>query len=108
MELHWTKTSESMPEDNKPALFCWYNSNGSARVSIGFYISRPEEYSPDYPDEHEYFWCEVNEAYFCPIGWYEESWNHEYWEFVKEEVTHWMPVPDAPKRQEERDSQPRS
>lgn len=52
--------------------------------------------SPDYEDDCDY--DESADAYYCHEGWYEYNCYDDVHRRVSGEVTHWMPLPDPPRR----------
>lgn len=96
----WIPVSERMPEPNKKVLATYTNVLGNPRRVIAEFVAKHtvESRAEDWGDWEEY--DELTDTYFCPEGWYErvENWGDLSHLFIGDgEITHWMPLPDAPK-----------
>ena len=101
----WVSVDERMPETEKEVrLFC-ITSNGYKYQCQGFYVPPGM-----HRDDSDYSWdwecCEQydedSDDYFVNPGWYESCHNwDEYSAFgIPDKVTHWMPLPSPPEKEE--------
>lgn len=100
----WIPVSERLPESERTVLAFYLNSHGKGRRVRAEYIaaktkSADDGWDSDEPADYD----EQADEYFWPAGWYEvmDNWDCLTHMAIHEgEVTHWMPLPAAPGRQE--------
>ena len=100
----WIPVSERLPESERTVLAFYLNSHGMGRRVRAEYIaaktkSADDGWDSDEPADYD----EQADEYFWPAGWYEvmDNWDDLTHMVIHEgEVTHWMPLPAAPGRQE--------
>lgn len=100
----WIHVSERLPESERTVLAFYLNSHGKGRRVRAEYIaaktkSADDGWDSDEPADYD----EHADEYFWPAGWYEvmDNWDDLTHMVIHEgEVTHWMPLPAAPARQE--------
>ena len=100
----WIPVSERLPESERTVLAFYLNSHGKGRRVRAEYIaaktkSADDGWDSDEPADYD----EQADEYFWPAGWYEimDNWDDLTHMAIHEgEVTHWMPLPAAPGRQE--------
>ena len=100
----WIPVSERLPESERTVLAFYLNSHGKGRRVRAEYIaaktkSADDGWDSDEPADYD----EQADEYFWPAGWYEvmDNWGDLTHMVIHEgEVTHWMPLPAAPARQE--------
>ena len=100
----WIPVSERLPESERTVLAFYLNSHGKGRRVRAEYIaaktkSADDGWDSDEPADYD----EQADEYFWPAGWYEvmDNWDDLTHMVIHEgEVTHWMPLPAAPGRQE--------
>lgn len=103
----WISVKDRLPESGKHVLVCCEIRPSKKRyVCDGFYASKHNIASHYVEDDFAYEYDEEADEYFLLEGWYEviKNWD-EYSSIVIEDfVTHWMPLPEPPKKDEKDDS----
>lgn len=95
--MKWISVDDKMPAHGVNVLATYKNEYGKQRFIVGHYVERwkEESYCDDCNDEYSE---ELDNYYLCE-GWYEnqENWG-DYSSIAVHggEVSHWMPLPDAP------------
>lgn len=98
--MEWFSVEDKLPEDQKSVLV--RQLIGSKNCSVMFVGRYVREFQNEYTGEITE-WADYNEEldeHFEPQGWYENQWNWDEYSGVwceQEKVTHWMPLPEAPK-----------
>jgi len=92
----WLSVTDSLPQSCDPVIAFGKNSSGMNRIIRAGY-ARKFELVTDSDDDDWGDYCDEQDEYYAPEGWYE--WNDaEETHFAAEfEITHWMPLPEAPK-----------
>lgn len=92
----WQPIESGLPQSGVTVLICYKNSHGNLRRIRAQWIAAKSYESSEYSDFGEY--DEASDTYYDPEGWYEQIENAVDYSamFVSEEVTHWMPLPEAP------------
>jgi hypothetical protein len=94
--MEWISIKDGMPD--KKCIAFYQNSHGKGRTIMAVFIKKFTDESHTDEDWTEY--CEENDTYYCPEGWYEciDNWCEVTKAYVNEgEITHWMPLPNPPK-----------
>lgn len=99
----WISVEERLPESGVLCLLCCdvkrYDGTHKQYVCVGFHAERFKEecYSAD--DECVTEYNEETDEYYLHEGWYEEinNWDEYSSIAIDDIVTHWMPLPEAPK-----------
>lgn len=99
----WVSVTERLPEPEKEVLaYCEQRPSRFAYVCCAFYVpqkwhSEESNYSWDYECCSEY--DEETDDYIVNEGWYERirNWDDYNAVGIADFVTHWMPLPEAPK-----------
>ena len=91
----WVSVADRMPTAGVKVLVCYRNSYGNLRRTCAHYsplhMVDASTWDGGEPDETE-------DGTFEPEGWWEEPVELERVEFIADEVTHWMPLPEPPDR----------
>lgn len=101
-KLKWISVNDQMPETEQRVLAFYKNCYDKKRIEAACYFTaktiKVEDYfTHDYDDFGEY--DEVNDCYWVPEGWYEDSWESETCWTLSEKITHWMPFPSVPENE---------
>lgn len=102
-QSEWISVDERLPESGVLCLLCCdvkrYDGTHRQYICDGFYAERFKEecYSAD--DECVTEYNEETDEYYLHEGWYEEinNWDEYSSIAIDDTVTHWMPLPEAPK-----------
>jgi len=95
----WISVTDALPKPGVNVLACYRNRLGKLRRIRAHWIAAKtvEVYSEDWDLCSEY--DEATDTYYVTEGWYEciDNWGDYSAVAVSEgEVTHWMPLPEAP------------
>lgn len=94
----WINVDDELPEPGVKVLAVFKNRLGNSRRICGHYVSR-WTFESNCDDETYDEYSEEKDNYFLCEGWYEniENWGDFSSVYVSEgDVTHWMPLPEAP------------
>ena len=101
--LDWISVDDQLPETRQRVIVCFTNSHGKKWVTCAEYIAPKNVLEEDYMDQ-EYTdggdYDEEKDCYWTTSGWYESNYGAETKWMLNDEVTHWMPMPNAPMRAE--------
>lgn len=94
----WVPVAESLPSSGRTVLACYRNGAGMLRRIRAVYVAAKT--SESHPDSEIGEYDEASDTCYDPEGWYEQidNWD-DYYSAVavcNGEVTHWMPMPEAP------------
>ncbi len=97
--MDWISVDERLPEIQQRVLVYFANSFGRKWITCAEYITPKSVLEEDYMDlDHsdggEY--DEEKDCYWTTSGWYEFNYEPETKWRLNDEVTHWMPLPNAP------------
>lgn len=97
MKQDWIKTADKMPASGVTVLAYYKNQCANGLVIRANWVS--EKIQESRPDSDLGDYDEATDTYYDPEGWYEEisNWDEYTSVYVYENITHWMPMPDAPK-----------
>jgi len=98
IKQEWISVDERMPKPGAYVLAVFRYPRGKQRVIRAMHAPRhtlsEDDWGEFLHDGGDY--DEATDTAYWPEGWYECNENEEtHWQ-VHEEVTHWMPLPDAP------------
>lgn len=95
----WIKTVDQMPASGRTVLAYYANALGMSRIIRAAWLDKYSEECDAEDDIGEY--CEGDDAYYWPEGWYEQIDNWDDYTAVavyQGEITHWMPLPKLPEQ----------
>ena len=95
----WISVTDALPKSGVTVLACYRNRLGKLRRIRAYWIAAKtvEANTDDWDQCSEY--DEATDTYYVTEGWYEciDNWGDYSAVAVSEgEVTHWMPLPEAP------------
>lgn len=104
----WISVDERLPESGVHCLLCCdikrYDGTHRQYVCDGFYAERwKEECANLYDDDAAIEYNEEKDEYYLLEGWYEviKNWDEYSSVVIGDFVTHWMPLPQPPKKKYE-------
>lgn len=91
----WVAVEERLP--NKVCLAYYKNELGNDRIVKAKFVKQFSEEANTDDDWIEY--NDKDDTYYYPAGWYEmiDNWDDYAFVTINHKVTHWMPLPSAPK-----------
>ena len=90
----WISVEDRLPD--KKCLAYYANELGNARTVCAKYTKK---YSEEAGTDDEWIdYCEADDTYYYPEGWYEmiDNWDDYTFVTINHQVTHWMPLPSPP------------
>lgn len=101
---NWISVKDRMPECEKPVLVAVKNYRGNIFITKGMHedgkmIPANSIWSWDEWDEFCVYDEEIDE-YYIPEGWFECNEFIEQCGVIDQKVTHWMPLPEPPKEED--------
>ena len=102
-QSEWISAEETLPESGVHCLLCCDIKciDGTHRqyVCDGYYAERWKEGCCYVDDDAAIEYNEENDEYYLLEGWYEviKNWDDYNSIAIDDTVTHWMPLPEAPK-----------
>lgn len=101
----WVSVKDRLPESGvhilaavkMDGLYCSGNY-----VCDAFYAAKYAQSISGYSDECACVYCEEDDEYYLEEGWYEviKNWDDYNSIVISDTVTHWMPLPQPPKGEE--------
>jgi len=95
-DIGWI-TADNKPISGRIVLAAYRNDHGMPRIVRASWVAENTvESEPAYDDFSIY--CEADDTYYCPEGWYEQidNWDDYGSVMIHHEVTHWRPMPEFP------------
>ena len=102
-QSEWISVDERLPESGVSCLLCCdvkrYDGTHRQYICDGFYAERFKEECHFADDECVVEYNEETDEYYLHEGWYENinNWDDYSSIAIADTVTHWMPLPEAPK-----------
>lgn len=90
----WISVKDRLPEKVIPVMCYGINSYGKGRTLRGMYIPEKAVEADSENECSEY--DESTDEYWELPGWVERNEYDETNWYIEHEVTHWMPLPEAP------------
>ena len=104
----WISVEERLPESGVHVLLCCEVRYGGGiagkYVCYGYYAEANKIVAGGFPDECNCEYSEEDDEFYLREGWYEVIKNWDDFDSVPVEnfVTHWMPMPELPRREDGR------
>ena len=99
VQAGWISVKDKMPDSGLTVLACYKNSGQLIRRVRAMWVAAKsvESGCDSYIGEYD----EESDTYYDPEGWYEkiDNWEEFTALMIDHPVTHWMPLPSAPKEQ---------
>lgn len=99
----WVSVKDRLPESGVSCLLCCdvkrYDGTHKQYICDGFHAERFKEECQFADDECAVEYNEETDEYYLHEGWYENinNWDEYSSIAIYDTVTHWMPLPEAPK-----------
>lgn len=107
----WISVDDRLPENGVHVLLCCeihrYGGEIAGKyVCDGYYAEANKIIAGGFPDECDCEYSEEDDEYYLCEGWYEVVKNWDDYNSVKvgDFVTHWMPLPNPPKGENDAES----
>ena len=105
----WISVDDRLPESGAHVLICCemhrYGGEIAGKyVCDGYYAEANKIIAGGFPDECNCEYSEEDDEYYLCEGWYEviKNWDDYNSVAVEDFVTHWMPMPELPRREDGR------
>ena len=103
-ESRWISVEDALPPHGKNVLVLAEYENGNSFQFVGGYFEKHKE--EQHCDDSDYFdYCEHTDTNYVPEGWYENQYHWDDYSTISayENILAWMPLPEPPNEQIERD-----
>lgn len=82
-----------LPNTRQRVVIFWKNKLGLERTSIGFYAAKHTINEDEWEEGVDADYCEDDDQYYCPEGWYEDLWEGECF-YPLSGVVGWQKLPE--------------
>lgn len=99
----WISVDERLPESGVHCLISCtvkrFDGTHGQYVCVGYYAEKFKQLAYGVDDDCVAEYNEENDVYYIAEGWYEviKNWDDYGFVAIDDLVTHWMPLPEAPK-----------
>lgn len=94
---NWRSVGDELPDSSKKVLACFERKNGIKITITAFYAGKYR--IEDDMSDIDLDYCEEEDQYYLPEGWYEQIENWDEYSFLTcsfGKVTHWKPLDQLP------------
>lgn len=99
----WISVDDKLPQNLQRVLVATETDEGEQKITVAQYVAPRSVLSRDYI-EYDWMLSEYDEEldeYFAPSGFYENNYHSLENYYIDDKVTHWMPLPNPPKMNDE-------
>lgn len=99
----WISVDDKLPQNLQRVLVATETDEGEQKITVAQYVAPRSVLSRDYI-EYDWMLSEYDEEldeYFAPSGFYENNYYSLENYYIDDKVTHWMPLPNPPKMNDE-------
>lgn len=99
----WIRVEDRLPESGVHCLISCtvkrFDGTHGQYVCVGYYAEKFKQLAYGVDDDCVAEYNEENDVYYIAEGWYEviKNWDDYGFVAIDDLVTHWMPLPEAPK-----------
>lgn len=96
----WISIKDRLPKSGEHVLACCETGYSKSRYVCDAFYAAPKTETCDWNDDIDMEYDEDTDEYYMPSGWWEviKNWDDYSCVAIEDFVTHWMPLPDPPKK----------